>query len=164
MTALCISLEQSKASLSDTWLLLLTVGEIYPVVETDQFTRNYGSADTCHLLWWILKWELQRHHCCRCADLPTHSCGDRDGILSSHCSACIHRLNQLCSCGLKTQWIIIHCIDFCHLTSLSTCEKFQAAFPPPLPTLSLLSDPPRLDSWLSDAPGWSLAMWPRLFI
>jgi len=24
----------------------------------------------CYLLWWILKWELQRYHCCRCTHLP----------------------------------------------------------------------------------------------
>jgi len=53
----------------------------------DQFIRNYGGVDTCCLLQWILKWELQRYHCCRCTHLPTHSCGDRDGILSSDCSA-----------------------------------------------------------------------------
>jgi len=29
---------------------LHTVGEIYPVVETDQFIRNYGSVATCYLL------------------------------------------------------------------------------------------------------------------
>jgi len=40
-------------------------------------------------------------------------------------------------------------IALCHLTSFSICEKFQAAFPPPLLTLSLSSDPPRLDSSLS---------------
>jgi len=58
----------------------------------------------------ILKWELQRYHSCRCTHLPTHSCGDRDGILSSDCSACIHRLNQLHSYELKMQWIVIHCL------------------------------------------------------
>jgi len=56
----------------------------------DQLHRNYGSvvvaavATACR---WILKWKLQGYHCCRCTHLPTHSCGDRDGILSSDCSA-----------------------------------------------------------------------------
>jgi len=39
--------------------------------QTDQFTRNCGGVDASYLLQWILKWELQRHHCCRCTHLPT---------------------------------------------------------------------------------------------
>jgi len=62
-------------------------------VETDQFARNCGSIDACCLLWWILKWELQRHHCCGCTHLPTNgiqkdkASGDADIVAFKSCHA-----------------------------------------------------------------------------
>jgi len=52
--------------------------------ETVQFARNCGGVDTCHLLQWILKWELQRHHCCRCTHLPTGLTNTIESCFVSH--------------------------------------------------------------------------------
>jgi len=81
---------RSTSDLSFLWKCLSVVlddKETCLFGETVQFNRNHGSVATCCLLQWILKCELQRHHCCRCTHLPTHSCGDRHEILSSDCSA-----------------------------------------------------------------------------
>ena len=73
--------------------------------ETVQFARSCGCvvvAASCCCLQWISKWELQRHHGCRCTHLPTWAdpfvidCMHVKKVAVSVCFASIQRQNLWC--------------------------------------------------------------------